>query len=892
MKQITRLAGLLMMGMLLSAAAFGQTTIKGMVKDSTGSAVPYASINLKNSTSNSIISYAVTGTKGAYVLQVPAGTAANSLMIEVRSIGFKSQVKPVPGFDVPVDFRLSPSVNELQTVQIKSSRPVLRTHGDTLSYNVSDFANPQDRTIGEVIKKMPGITVASDGTIRYNNKPISALYIGGDNLLDDKYSIATNSIPQLAVAEVQVIQNDQPIKVLQNKVLSDDVALNLKIKKGAKLHLMGQESLGAGLPGNYDVDLNAMMFKDSYKAINYLAGNNTGYDVQQDLLSHNLTDYNQRIDNALPATVLSPGAVNTPQLAENRYLFDQSGVLNANNLINLKNNVQLRVNAYYVHDTQKQDYSQQTTIFLPGDTVKYNEAEHNRSIPDILHTQFTLNINQTKYYLNDALLMDYKNITNYSALKADSSAVNQVLKDNTLNFSNEFNLIKTLRSNNIIQAYSYISHSAEPENLLIGPGYNASIFNNNVPYSQLVQNVNVPSWYTNNYFSIKIPSNLITQSFRAGFSVQSQTLTSALNVVQRNGSTNLESDSALDQVNWMRKKYYAEVAYDLPGDNLEANLTLPLTLQQINYSDSTYALNKSLTALYFNPHFRLKYKVGAEDYLNLLYTYTNQVGNIENVYPGYILTDYRTLYANNAGLTRQQVQQAGGGFSYRKAITLFFWSINALYTHTGANNIASSIVTNNIQEGIVLPYYNITGSWALNGTISKYSFALKTTFSGGISSQNTSTVQLQNSALLPFNTTSETYNVGADTKISGYVNFNYKATLTQTSSHSSAEASAFQVDQLVQQANINYEPADDIQFNLSGEHYFTYQQVNPDLKYFFADASVKFRFNKLKTDVQISAVNFLNVKNYSYLNLSANTLTASSYTLPGRIVMLKVFFNI
>jgi hypothetical protein len=42
--------------------------------------------------------------------------------------------------------------------------------------------------------------------------------------------------------------------------------------------------------------------------------------------------------------------------------------------------------------------------------VKYNETQHNRSVPDILHTQFTLNINRDKYYLNDALLMDYKNI--------------------------------------------------------------------------------------------------------------------------------------------------------------------------------------------------------------------------------------------------------------------------------------------------------------------------------------------------------------------------------------------------------------------------------------------------------------------------------------------------
>ncbi len=891
MKQITRLAGLLVMGMLLSVAVFGQT-IKGTVKDSTGSAVPYAGVNLKNSVSNSIIAYAVTDSKGAYLLQVPAGTAINSLTVEVRSLGFKSQVKAITGFDVPVDFTLSRSVNQLQTVNIKSSRPVLRTHGDTLSYKVSDFANPQDRTIGEVIKKLPGITVAANGTISYNNKPVSAVYIGGDNLLDDKYSIATNSIPQQAVNQVQVIQNDQPVKVLRNKVMSDDVALNLEIKKGAKLHLMGQESIGAGVPGNYDVNLNAMMFKDNYKAINYLAGNNTGYDVQQDLLSHNLTDYNQRIDNALPSTVLSLGAVNTPQLAEDRYLFDRSGILNVNNLINLKNNVQLRINAYYVHDTQRQDYSQQTTVFLPSDTVKYNEVQHNRSVPDIFHTQFTLNINRDKYYLNDALLLDDKHINNYSGLKTDSSAVDQVFKDNTLDFSNEFNLIKSLKSNDIIQAYSYISHSAEPENLVIGPGYNAAIFNNNVPYAQLVQNVNVPTWYTNNYFSFKIPSNLITQSYRAGFSVQSQTLTSGLDVVQNNNSVNLESDSALNHVNWTRKKVYAEAAYDLPGTILKANLTLPVTLQQISYSDSTYSLNKSLTRLYFNPQFRMKYQVGAENYLNFFYNYRNEIGTIENVYPGYILTDYRTLYANNAGLTEQQNQQAGGGFSYRKALTLFFWNINALYNHTAANNIASSVITNNIQEGIVLPYPNSTDSWILNGSISKYAFALRTTFSGAIQWQTNHSVQIQNNALLPFNTTSETYNVSADTKVTDAVNFNYKATLTQTSSHSSVEASAFKIDQLVQQLSINYDPVEDIQCKLSGEHYFTRQQGNPDLKYFFADASVKFRVQKWKSDFELSAVNFLNVKTYNALYLSANTFTASSYTLPGRIIMLRVYFNI
>jgi hypothetical protein len=362
--------------------------------------------------------------------------------------------------------------------------------------------------------------------------------------------------------------------------------------------------------------------------------------------------------------------------------------------------------------------------------------------------------------------------------------------------------------------------------------------------------------------------------------------------VQNNNIINLESDSALNHVNWTKKKLYAEAAYDLPGKILKVNLTLPLTLQQINYSDSLYALNKGLTRLYFNPHLQVKYMTGVENYLTLLYNYRNQTGTIQDIYRGYILNDYRTLYANNADLTEQKNQLAAIGFNYRKALTLFFWSINALYNHIEANNIASSVITNSLQQRVVLPYANSTDSWTLNGTISKYSFALRTTFSAGVQWQSNSSVLIQNNALLPFNTVSEMFNVSADTKVSDKINFSYKATLSQTYSHSTIEASANHIDQLQQQATVNYISSDDLQFKLSGEHYFTRQQGNPDLKYFFADASAKFRINKWKTDLELSAVNFLNVKNYNALYLSANTLTASSYTLPGRIIMMKVMFNL
>jgi hypothetical protein len=891
MRRLTKVVGLPTIALLLSIASFAQT-IRGKVTDSGGKAVPYASVNLKNSVTNRIVGFAVTDAGGAYALQIPAGAPLSGLLIEVTSIGYATRSRPITDPQLAYDFTLTISANQLRTIEIKSSRPVLRMHGDTLGYNVADFASAQDMTIGDVLKKLPGITVGSDGAISYNGKPISRLYIDGDNLLDDKYNIATTTIPHSVVEQVQVIQNDQPVKVLQNKVMSDDVALNLTIKKGAKMQMVGRESAGAGLPGNYNVDLNAMMFKDNYKAINYLKGNNTGYDLQQELVAHNLTNSEQLIDNSMPAALLSIGTVNDPALSRDRYLFDGSGLLSLNNLVKLPNDLQLRINAWYFHDNQRQDFSQQSTIYLPGDTVRYNETQHNRFQPDILHAQFSLNINRGKYYLNDALVLDDNRSAYHSDLNFGDAAVNQVLHDNPLSFSNEFNLITSLKSGGIIQTYSYVSHSAEPENRTIGSNYEPAIFNDSNQYAQLIQTVNVPTWYTTNYISLKIPSNLITQSLKAGFSVQSQTLTSDLDVAQVNRKITPESDSSVNHLNWTRTKIYAEADYDLPGRILQANLSLPVSRQQINYSDDLYALDKQLTRLYFNPLFKVKYQVGAENYLSLLYNYRNETGTIEDIYQGYILKDYLTLYANGADLNEKQDQHASAGFSFRKSLIMLFASLNISYDHIAASKIASVILTNNLEQQVMLPYPNATGSWTVSSTVSKYSFGLKTTFSAGLQGQSTRSVQLQNDQLLPFNTITETGSLGADTKAGDHVAFDYKATLIQTASHSVVDASAGRIDQLQQQASVEYNPLTNLQFKLSGEHYFTRQEGNPDLKYFFADGSAKFRVGKSKTAFELSAVNFLNVKTYRAFYLSANTFTASSYALPGRIVLLKVTWNL
>jgi hypothetical protein len=883
-------AGVFILCMLMAVLCLGQN-IKGTVTDSLGKPLGYVSINLKGS-NNFIIAYTTSGTNGAYNLTLPADADKNGLTLEVSCIGFKKEIQPITVFTTPYNFKLSTAMHQLKTVTVKDNRPRIRTSGDTLSYKVSDFSNPQDRVIGDVIKKLPGIDVAKDGKISYNGKAISNLYIGGDNLLDDKYNIATSTIPNGVVDQVQVMENHQPIKMLKDKVVSEDVALNLTIKKDAKLQFIGQETVGAGLPGKYYEDLNAMMFKDKYKAINYIKGNNTGYDVAGDLVSHNAADYMQRIDNDKPGTVLSLGTAGDPDLPRNRYLFNQSGIVNLNNLVNLEKDVQLRANISYLRDNQRQDYQRFSEVYLPGDTIRYTEIQHNKRRPDLIHSQFTLNINKSKYFLNDNLVADYSHNTAYSALTSNGVPVNQTFKDNLFDFSNELNFMQTFKSNKIVEVYSYINRTSEPENRVIEPNLNPGIFNNGINYSLLTQKVNIPGWFTNNYISYKIPGQYLTQSFKVGFSGQSQKLNTDLTATQLNNSTKLVSDSSLNSLSWSRNKLYAEADYDIPGKIFKINVSLPLSLQQTHYNDPYYQLDNRLTRLYFNPNLSVKYQSGIENYFTLNYSLHNNIGNIQDVYRGYILTNYRTLYANSAALTERQGQNAGLGFNYRKAITLFFFSLNAAYSHIYANNIASSILTNNIQQRIVMPYNNHMDTWTVSGYASKYAFDLNTTFSGGALWQTTKLNQVQNGLILPFNTISETLNAGAETKVSNAITMSYKANYSQTTSKSPAISSSSKFQRLIQTASVNYNPLGALFFNFSADHYYTHQQQANDLKYFFADASIRYKFNKTKLDVELTGQNLFNVKNYTALYLSANVFTSSSYAIPGRMVMAKVMFNL
>ncbi|WP_199138680.1 TonB-dependent receptor [Pedobacter sp. ASV12] len=868
-----------------TVSAFAQKQLKGKVKDSKGAPIASANVNLKDKDGN-IISFTRTDSKGEYSLSL--GDETKDLSVEATIIGYEKKAVAVAALNQTYDLVLQESEINLKPVVVKN-RPSLTSNGDTLNYKTSDFADKQDRSIGDVLKKMPGIEVAENGKISYNGKSISNFYFDGDNLLDDKYGVATKSVPHGAVDKVQIIEKDQPIKMLRKNNMSDDVALNLVMKDEARLKIMGDIKAGLGTPDRFDGNLNAMMFKKNIKFLNNIKGNNIGIDPGIDLTSFN--DFFKRQENDKPGNFLSAGAAGVPTLPQNRSLFNKAGLINLNNLFKFNQDLQLKANVSYLYDQRNQQYNKFSETYLPGQTIRYTELQNNSINPQKLHAQFNLNSNAEMHYLNNTFIADYNPFKTNSEVFINGIGANQSLSQRMFDISNEFNYRRKLKST-MVNFYSYIDRSSQPETLNIRPGLNENILNNNTPYAGLNQYISFPTWFTNNYFSFALVNGKFTQTYKAGFNWQNQKLGSELYRIQNDQTTELVSADMTNDLNWTKFRTYAEANYEYAGDKLKVGLALPLSYNKIDYNDASHALDKNLEKFFINPVFNIKYQTGIENYITANYGFKNDLGGLDEVYRGTILKNYRSLFANDAPISEKKTHFAGAGFNFRKAMQMFFFSVNANYSNTTLNTISSYTLTNSIQQRIVLPLSNQLKSFSVSANSSKYLFSWRSTINGAVSFSQTKLDQLLNNELLPFTSETMIYKAGIESKLTSFMTWSYNANYSvNTSKSSKADAITTKYQQLRQQSALTATLFRSLFVNLTGEHIFTHQASQPDLKYIFADLNVRYRFVKIKTDLEFGVTNLANVKKFEAINLSVNSLTSGTYYIPGRVAMLKATFN-
>ena len=189
-----------------------------------------------------MIAYADTDEKGQYKLEFKSD--ADSVTVSVSGFGIGNQARVVANRSQRLNFTVKEEMTELKEVSVKAEK--IRQNGDTISYNVAAYTEQGDRVIGDVLKRMPGIEVSESGGIKYNGKAIKKFYVEEMDLLQGRYGLATNNINAKDVASVQVMEHHQSVKMLEGKELTDDVAINLKLKDAAKGTVAVNTMMGAG----------------------------------------------------------------------------------------------------------------------------------------------------------------------------------------------------------------------------------------------------------------------------------------------------------------------------------------------------------------------------------------------------------------------------------------------------------------------------------------------------------------------------------------------------------------------------------------------------------------------------------------------------------------------
>lgn len=140
---------------LAAVSAVAQVDVSGTVADRVeNEPLAGASVIVKGA-DGKIKKFATSGADGGFAMTLPSVMGCR---LDVTMMGFVRQSLPLDSVSFPLTVRLEQGTTLLKEVVVKADR--IREQGDTISYNVGSFVQAQDRSIGDVLKRMPGIDVA------------------------------------------------------------------------------------------------------------------------------------------------------------------------------------------------------------------------------------------------------------------------------------------------------------------------------------------------------------------------------------------------------------------------------------------------------------------------------------------------------------------------------------------------------------------------------------------------------------------------------------------------------------------------------------------------------------------------------------------------------------
>jgi hypothetical protein len=270
------------------------------------------------------------------------------------------------------------SIPELTEILIAGKKKKIYVREDTSFYRVNGFADGTEKTIADILKKIPGFAIdPANGIITYQGRTVEKMKIDGADLFGNNYVIGSKNLSAGWIEEIQAIENDPDNPLLKNMTSHGKLVINLKTKKNMAV-INSNINPGGGYRGDEhvaaDTKVQSLRLASRIKSFAVAGFNNRG--VNNGAI--NYLQYNDRNNpfqySSCKVPSIFTNAIHAPLIDPDRLWINHNGLVNTNVIIQPGSRQKsFRLNAcyssdqLYTNDVQRNRYSSGALSLVTSD---------------------------------------------------------------------------------------------------------------------------------------------------------------------------------------------------------------------------------------------------------------------------------------------------------------------------------------------------------------------------------------------------------------------------------------------------------------------------------------------------------------------------------------------
>lgn len=228
---------------------------------------------------STVAAFAVTNAEGMFEINKELSAPC---CLRVSCLGFATRVVTLKALSPePMAIELADKAFSLKEVSVSRRAPGAAVRGDTVRFNLPKYVDGTELVLGDVLGKLPGISVTESGKVTSGGKLVDNILLNGQDFTGDRHEVLTKNLPGEMVEKVELIKNYNEYSVLDG-FKSKGTAINIGVDSAYTRRPTGNVELWGGYKEKYRARANLFFIgSDAMWCVNARACN-TGEETMSD----------------------------------------------------------------------------------------------------------------------------------------------------------------------------------------------------------------------------------------------------------------------------------------------------------------------------------------------------------------------------------------------------------------------------------------------------------------------------------------------------------------------------------------------------------------------------------------------------------------------------------